>query len=92
MKAALLSAAVLLGLAGCSKPPAQNATITNMNETAVNEADVTEVPDESADANAAQDADSADSMNDEAVANEAANSVRNATPATPLTAPKPKVP
>jgi len=84
MKTLLLLSAAALALAGCSSggtntaAASNTATITNMDEANVNEADVTEVPDESADANAAQDVDDAD------LANEAENSIRNAEPATPL--------
>ncbi len=84
MKTLLLLSAAALALAGCSSggtnaaAASNTATITNMDEANVNEADVTEVPDESADANAAQDVDDAE------LANEAENSIRNAEPATPL--------
>ncbi len=86
MKILILFSAALLTLAGCGPArtnSTEKATITNLAESNANEADITEVPDESADANAAQDVDDAE-MSDDAIANATENSVRNATPPTPL--------
>jgi ABC-type glycerol-3-phosphate transport system substrate-binding protein len=53
MRTLILSTAALLALAGCGQQATPNATAANTAEASAIEPDITEVPDESADANAA---------------------------------------
>jgi ABC-type glycerol-3-phosphate transport system substrate-binding protein len=76
MRTFILSSAALLALAGCGQSATTNATAPNTAQANTVEPDITEVPDESADANgAAQDVDDAnetDSGADNGTANGAA--------------------
>jgi hypothetical protein len=70
MRTLILSSAALLALAGCGKSATPNATATNVAEANAIEPDITEVPDESADANgAAADVDDANAVDENAMAN-----------------------
>lgn len=55
MRTLIPAAAALLALAGCNQPATTNAAAPNTSAADADEPDITEVPDESADANSASD-------------------------------------
>lgn len=73
MRTMILCSAALLALAGCGQTATPNATTANAAETDTDGPDITEVPDESADANSGgEDADDGNDTDDNASANGAA--------------------
>lgn len=70
MRTPILSVALLLALAACGQSATTNTSVANASATEADEPDITEVPDESADANAAaDDLDDANEADDNATGN-----------------------